>query len=156
MHLTAAYGGPEQCCMNVWVNPTPDPKAQPPAVSNTAQQHTMGLLANSRQHTPPDTWLEHQYMYSKGVLVTDSAASCPPIRPNAAYQCKCVCRRIQWQLEVPAPVVVVGGVAGAADQAVRAQQQHKEHIQGPAATAAAANMLEAAASHTHHPCQATW
>jgi len=38
-------------------------------------------------------------------------------------------------------MVVVGGVAGAADQAVWAQQQHKEHIQRPAATAAAASML---------------
>jgi hypothetical protein len=38
----------------------------------------------------------------------------------------------QWQLEVPPPVVVLRGVTCAADQAVGAKQQHKEHIQRPA------------------------
>lgn len=71
----------------------------------------------------------------------NSPAGCPRQAQFAAHQCECVCGRIQWQLEVPAPMVVVGGVAGAADQAVWAQQQHKEHIQRPAATAAAASML---------------
>lgn len=51
-----------------------------------------------------------------------------------AYQRQHLVWLRQRQFEVPAPVVVLCRVAGTADKAVRAQQQHKEHIQCPAQT----------------------
>lgn len=51
-----------------------------------------------------------------------------------AYQRQHLVWLRQRQFEVPAPVVVLCRVAGTADKAIRAQQQHKEHIQCPAQT----------------------